>query len=40
MFKKVLIAEDMDDISKGLVVAMHESGIKDLHHVQYCDEAL
>lgn len=39
MFKKVLIAEDMDDISKGIVSTLTELGIKNIDQVQYCDDA-
>lgn len=40
MFGKVLVAEDMDDISKGIVTTLKELGISDIHQVQYCDDAL
>lgn len=40
MFGKVLVAEDMDDISKGVVTTLRELGITDIHQVQYCDDAL
>ena len=39
MFEKVLVAEDMDDISKGVVSTLAELGISDVDHVQYCDDA-
>lgn len=40
MFRKVLVAEDMDDINKGVVSFLKELGIKEIQHVQYCDDAL
>lgn len=40
MFKKVLVAEDMDDINKGVVSTLSELDIENVHHVQYCDDAL
>lgn len=40
MFKKVLVAEDMDDINKGVVSTLSELNIENIHHVQYCDDAL
>ena len=39
MFKKVLIAEDMEDINKGLHSLLTELGINDIQQVQYCDDA-
>jgi DNA-binding NarL/FixJ family response regulator len=39
MFKKVLVAEDMDDISKGVLSTLTDLGIAQLQHVQYCDDA-
>ena len=39
MFRKVLIAEDMDNINKGLETTLSELGITVTEHVQYCDEA-
>lgn len=39
MFKKVLVAEDMDDINKGVVATLKELGVKEVQHVQYCDDA-
>lgn len=39
MFKKVLVAEDMDDINKGVVSTLSELNVGDIHHVQYCDDA-
>ncbi|MGI9532536.1 response regulator [Lutimonas sp.] len=40
MFGKVLVAEDMDDISRGIVSTLEELGIVDIQQVQYCDDAL
>ncbi|MGZ0016918.1 response regulator transcription factor [Yeosuana sp. AK3] len=40
MFTKVLIAEDMQDINKGIHTALCEVGIQEIHQVQYCDDAL
>lgn len=39
MFKKILVAEDMDDINKGVVMTLSELNVGDVHHVQYCDDA-
>ena len=40
MFKKVLIAEDMDFINSGIKSQLTELGIEQIEYVQYCDEAL
>lgn len=40
MFKKVLVAEDMDSINKSLEAMLQALGIQTIHHVQYCDDAL
>ncbi|MCA0931722.1 response regulator [Lutimonas saemankumensis] len=40
MFRKVLVAEDMDDINKGVVAFLAELGIEEIQQVQYCDDAL
>jgi DNA-binding NarL/FixJ family response regulator len=40
MFTKVLIAEDMQDINKGVHTTLCELGIPEIHQVQYCDDAL
>ena len=40
MFKKVLIAEDMDFINSGIKSQLTELGIDQIEYVQYCDEAL
>ncbi|SED12544.1 DNA-binding response regulator, NarL/FixJ family, contains REC and HTH domains [Tenacibaculum sp. MAR_2009_124] len=39
MYKKVLVAEDMDDINKGVLSTLQETGISVVHQVQYCDDA-
>ena len=39
MFKKVLIAEDMEDINKGVHSLLTELGVQDIEQVQYCDDA-
>lgn len=39
MFKKVLVSEDMDDISKGVYEALRALGIPHIDQVQYCDDA-
>ncbi len=39
MFKKVLLAEDMEDINKGVTTLLSELGISEVHQVQYCDDA-
>lgn len=40
MFKKVLIAEDIDTISFGIVTALAEYADMEIHHSKYCDDAL
>ena len=40
MFSKVLVAEDMDDISKGVLGALSELGVSEIQQVQYCDDAI
>ncbi len=39
MFKKVLLAEDMEDINKGVTTLLSELGIQEVQQVQYCDDA-
>lgn len=39
MFTKVLISEDMEDINKGVYASLCELGIREIHQVQYCDDA-
>ena len=40
MFKKVLVAEDMDSINEGLSKTLRSLGITNIHHAKYCDDAL
>lgn len=40
MFKKVLIAEDIDTISFGIMAALAEYSTMEIHHAKYCDDAL
>jgi two-component system capsular synthesis response regulator RcsB len=40
MFKKILIAEDLDSISIAVVQAIKELNISDIQHAKYCDDAL
>jgi DNA-binding NarL/FixJ family response regulator len=40
MFTKVLVAEDMEDINKGVYATLRELGIIEIEQVQYCDDAL
>lgn len=39
MFKKVLIAEDLDDSNEGVKTALSKLDIPTVHQVQYCDDA-
>lgn len=39
MFTKVLVSEDMDDITTGVHTLLKELGIPKIHQVQYCDDA-
>ncbi|MCP4883346.1 MAG: response regulator transcription factor [Flavobacteriales bacterium] len=39
MFKKVIVAEDQDDINKGVVASLQELEVPEIQHVQYCDDA-
>ena len=39
MFKKVIVAEDQDDINKGVVASLQELEVQEIQHVQYCDDA-
>lgn len=39
MFQKVLVAEDMDNINKGMETTLSELGIATIDQVQYCDDA-
>jgi len=40
MFSKVLVAEDMDDINKGVAATLEELGVSEIQQVQYCDDAI
>ncbi|MFB9077017.1 response regulator [Flavobacterium procerum] len=40
MFKRVLVAEDLDSISIAVVQVLEELKISIIDHVKYCDEAL
>jgi DNA-binding response OmpR family regulator len=40
MFKKVLIAEDLDSISIAVVQALESLSIEVIQHSKYCDDAL
>jgi DNA-binding NarL/FixJ family response regulator len=39
MFKKVLIAEDLDSISFSVVQVLQELSVAEIHHAKYCDDA-
>ena len=39
MFKKVLVAEDMDSINHAVAAVLQELGIQEVVHAQYCDKA-
>jgi two-component system capsular synthesis response regulator RcsB len=39
MFKKVLVAEDLDSISITVVQALETLSIEETHHSKYCDDA-
>lgn len=39
MFKKVLIAEDLDSISQTIGRTLEELSVTNIHHAKYCDEA-
>ncbi|MFA9189575.1 response regulator [Flavobacterium sp. FBOR7N2.3] len=40
MFKKVLIAEDLDSISQTIIQTLENLSITDIQHVKYCDDAM
>lgn len=40
MFKKVLVAEDLDSISIGIIKVLEDLKIPVIDHVKYCDDAL
>lgn len=39
MFKKILVAEDLDSISIGISKALEELQLHNVQHVKYCDDA-
>ncbi|MEG9326479.1 DNA-binding response regulator [Salinimicrobium catena] len=39
MFKKVLVAEDMDSVNHAVASVLKELNIDNVHHAQYCDKA-
>jgi len=39
MFKKVLVAEDLDSISMTVEQAVKELSVTEIHHAKYCDDA-
>ena len=39
MFSKVLVAEDMEDINKGVYTTLCELGVSEIIQTQYCDDA-
>lgn len=40
MFKKVLVAEDLDSISIAVIQVLEELKVPVIHHVKYCDDGL
>lgn len=40
MFKKVLIAEDIDSINIAVIQTLNELGVTQIDHVKYCDDAI
>lgn len=40
MFKKVLVAEDLDSISLAVIQALEDLKVPVIHHVKYCDDGL
>ncbi|MFD2518064.1 DNA-binding response regulator [Salinimicrobium flavum] len=39
MFKKVLVAEDLDSINHAVATVLKELGVQEVGHAQYCDQA-
>lgn len=39
MFKKVLVSDDLGSINQGVITVLDSLLIKDVHQVQYCDDA-
>jgi two-component system capsular synthesis response regulator RcsB len=40
MFKRVLVAEDIDSINMAVMQTLNELGVTQIDHVKYCDDAL
>lgn len=40
MFKKILVAEDLDSISIAVIQVLEELNVPIIHHVKYCDDGL
>lgn len=40
MFKRVLVAEDIDSINIAVIQTLKELGVTNIDHVKYCDDAL
>ncbi len=40
MFKKVLVAEDLDSISIAVIQVLEELNVPTIHHVKYCDDGI
>lgn len=40
MFKRVLIAEDIDSINIAVIQTLNELGVTHIDHVKYCDDAI
>jgi response regulator RpfG family c-di-GMP phosphodiesterase len=40
MFKKVLVAEDLDSISIAVIQVLEDLKVSTIHHVKYCDDGL
>ena len=40
MFKKVLVAEDLDSISIAVIQVLEDLKVPTIHHVKYCDDGL
>ena len=40
MFKRVLVAEDIDSINIAVIQALHQLKVAHIDQVKYCDDAL
>ena len=40
MFKKILVAEDLDAISQTIMMSLERFNIPEIDHVKYCDDAI